>query len=106
MAGITCFVPVAGLSELALFGVLALACGLLGWKVYGAKSRDDAASDLHDLSREWIGRTVQLAAPIENGIGQARFGDSVWRVAGADAPAGASVRVTGIDGTTLLVEPL
>jgi membrane protein implicated in regulation of membrane protease activity len=46
-----------------------------------------------------------LEAPIENGFGKVRVGDSLWRVKGNDAASGARVRVTGVDGVVLVVEP-
>ena len=38
------------------------------------------------------------------GEGRVRVDDSFWRVTGPDAPAGASVRVVRVEGTTLVVE--
>ena len=49
---------------------------------------------------------TQLVSAIENGIGQAEFGDSIWRVTGPDMPAGADVVVRGMEGATLIVTPL
>jgi membrane protein implicated in regulation of membrane protease activity len=45
-----------------------------------------------------------LDQPISGGEGRVRVGDSFWRVTGADAPAGAAVRVVRLDGATLVVE--
>ncbi len=90
--------------ELALFGALALASAMAGRMVYGRRAVNDAAQDLHDLSRTLQGQVVLLATAIENGSGQARVGDSVWRVNGPDLPAGARVRILSVDGATLVVE--
>jgi membrane protein implicated in regulation of membrane protease activity len=43
---------------------------------------------------------------IENGSGRVKLGDSEWLVHGPDVAAGDRVRVSGVDGATLLVEPL
>jgi hypothetical protein len=106
MALLASFVTLSTFAELTIFGVLALAFGIVGWKVYGARrSGNDAARDLHDPAVTFIGRELVLFAAIENGAGQVKVGDSVWRVTGPELPAGARVRVKGLDGATLEVEP-
>ena len=42
-----------------------------------------------------VGREFTLIEAIVDGEGKAKVLDTVWRVAGANAPAGARVRVTG-----------
>ena len=50
---------------------------------------------------------MSLIAPMVNGRGRVRLGDSVWTVSGADdLPAGRTVEVTGVDGTVLQVRAL
>lgn len=105
MALIAALTTLSPAAELALFGVLSLACGALGWVVYGRRAVDDAAQDLHDPARTLLGQVVIIATPIENGNGQARIGDSVWRVSGPDMEAGAKARIRAVDGATLVVEP-
>lgn len=92
-------------TELIVFGVLALASGFVGWKVYGARVENDAARDLHDPAVTFVGRELFLSAAIENGVGQAKVDDTVWQVTGPELPAGTKVRVTGLDGSTLQVVP-
>ncbi|MEM0909133.1 MAG: NfeD family protein [Pseudomonadota bacterium] len=70
--------------------------------VRGAASRVDVVNRGGD---EMIGRELALAEPIVNGIGRALYGDGMWRVSGADQPAGTKVKVVGIDAATLVVEP-
>ena len=45
------------------------------------------------------------AEAIECGRGRIRVDDTLWCAEGVDTPAGANVRVTGVRGTVLLVEP-
>ena len=71
-------------------------------------ARRPIATDQPALNRrgeQYIGRTLVLSEPIENGIGKVRVDDTQWRVEGPDAPAGRRVRVTGVDGAVLKVEP-
>lgn len=105
MAGVNALVTLGSATELLVFGVLALICGLIGWRVYGARVENDAARDLHDPAVTMVGRILTLSAPIAEGVGQARMDDTVWRVSGPDLPAGAKVRVKALDGATLLVDP-
>jgi membrane protein implicated in regulation of membrane protease activity len=55
--------------------------------------------------KSMIGAVYPLESAIVNGAGSVRIGDSVWRVTGADLSAGTKVKVTGVDGSTLTVEP-
>ena len=105
MAGVNTLVTLGAATELMVFGVLALICGFIGWRVYGARVENDAARDLHDPAVTMVGRILTLSAPIAEGVGQARMDDTVWRVSGPDLPAGAKVRVKALDGATLLVDP-
>ena len=59
---------------------------------------------LNRRGEQYIGRTFTLTEPILNNTGKIRVDDSTWRVKGADLPAGARVRVTGVDGVILKVE--
>lgn len=106
MAGLSTLVTLSAGVELAVFGVLGLVCGLAGWRIYGARVENDAARDLHDPALTFVGRVFTLATPIENGFGQVRVDDTVWRVSGPALPAGTAVRVKMLDGSTLVVEPL
>lgn len=104
MAGVSAVVALSLGVEITVFAVLALAFGFVGWRVYGARSKDDAARDLHDLSGGMVGREFLLATAIVDGVGQVKVADSVWRATGPDLAMGEKVRVTGVDGSTLVVE--
>ena len=51
-----------------------------------------------------VGRTFTLEKPIVDGHGTVRIDDSVWRITGADVPAGRRVKVVRVEGTALKVE--
>ena len=99
------FIPMGWQIEALIFAVLAVA-SVVFWRSYLKKngSKDDPASKLNRRGDQMIGRTAVLSEPIQNGRGKARIDDSVWRVEGADLPAGTQVKVTGIDGAILKVE--
>jgi len=106
MAALSSFIAFSIAGELAVFGVLALLCGLVGWRMYRARVENDAARDLHDPAITFVGRVFTLAVPIENGTGHVRVDDTIWRVSGPALPVGAEVRVKALDGSTLIVEPV
>jgi inner membrane protein len=87
------------------FAGLSVASVLLGRTIAGR--RDEGSADRPTLNRRahaLVGRVFTLDAPILEGSGRVRVDDSSWRVSGPDAPAGTSVRVVGVEGTTLMVE--
>jgi hypothetical protein len=92
-------------ASLLMFAGLALVFVLIGRKLYGGRSPSSGAV-LNDRARSLIGRSATLDAPIGPDPGRIRLDDAPWRVAGPDLPAGARVRVTGVDpdGMTLRVE--
>jgi hypothetical protein len=51
-----------------------------------------------------VGRLFTLEKPIVGGIGTVSVDDTVWRVTGADTPAGSRIKVTRVDGATIHVE--
>ena len=61
--------------------------------------------NLNRRGEEYVGRTFTLDQAIVDGIGRLKVGDTVWRAAGPELPAGTRVRVTATDGATLRVEP-
>ena len=50
-----------------------------------------------------VGRVFTLEKPIIDGSGTVRIDDTIWRVAGPDAPAGSRVRIVQADGASLTV---
>lgn len=68
---------------------------------------ENAESDEPDLNirgAQYLGRTVIVAAQIKDGRGKVRVGDTLWPAQGEDIPVGARVKVTGVNGTVLVVE--
>ncbi|MFC4454019.1 NfeD family protein [Deinococcus sonorensis] len=91
--------------QLLLFGALSVVSILVGRRVLARLPHSAEADQLNRGAARLIGRTVVLTEPIRHGQGRARVGDGVWPVQGADAPAGSTVRIVAVQGTTLLVRP-
>lgn len=92
-------------AQVLLFIVFALAAVLIGYRL---RPKADKASDRPFLNRRaeaLVGRVFTLDEPISGGSGRVRVDDTVWRIEGADTPAGSRVVVDRIDGATLHVRP-
>lgn len=98
-------VPLGWVAELVLFAALCLVAVLAGLRMSRARTKEVEGLQLNDRLEGLRGQVFHLDTAISDGYGRIRIHDSVWRVRGPDLPAGAAVRVTGIDGATLIVEP-
>ena len=90
--------------QLLIFAVLSVG-SVIGWRAY--HKRHPTETDLPNLNRrgeQYVGRLITLDDPIVNRVGEIRLDDTSWKVAGQDLPAGARVRVVGVDGVVLQVE--
>lgn len=75
------------------------------WRQYRMRQLELASPTAdHRLGLKYIGQAIVLEQAIQNGLGQIRLGNREWVVRGPNLPAGAKVRVTGVDGTVLLVD--
>jgi membrane protein implicated in regulation of membrane protease activity len=91
--------------QLLAFAVLTVASAV-AWRAY--LRRRPIETDQPALNRrgeQYVGRVFNLDEAIVNGTGKIRVDDTTWKVEGADLPLDAKVRVTGVDGTVLTVEP-
>ena len=97
-------VPIAWQLQLVLFGVLSIGALALWryWKRDHPETSD--APRLNQRAAQYIGQLCTLSEPIVQGYGKARVGDGYWKVRGPDLAAGSAVRVTGVEGTVLIVE--
>ncbi|KQO65483.1 NfeD family protein [Methylobacterium sp. Leaf88] len=94
-------VPMPWQGQLLLFAVLSVA-----FAVVASRRNKDGPSALNQGAQGLVGRDYSLVAPIVAGEGRIRVNDTLWRVTGPDAPMGARVRVTGVEGTLLTVVPV
>ncbi|MGQ0455999.1 MAG: NfeD family protein [Hyphomicrobium sp.] len=95
--------PIAWQWQLIAFALIAIA------SVFWVRRSSDptvAKTDepvLNIRGAQYIGRKVIVADAIIGGRGKVRISDTVWAAEGEDAPVGATVQVTGVDGTVLVV---
>ena len=91
--------------QVLLFTVLSVSSALAGRRFLKRHPIESDHPLLNRRAAQYVGRTFRLAEGIDNGVGKLRVDDSIWKVRGSDCPAGTRVKVTGTDGTILLVEP-
>ncbi|CAM8649072.1 NfeD family protein [Sphingobium sp.] len=96
--------PIALPLQFLLFAALSIAAVYAGRRWYVDNPVASTDPLLNDRTARLIGQIVTVVEPIVGGEGRVRVGDSVWTATGADADAGARVRVVGADGTMLRVE--
>ena len=59
-----------------------------------------------NLPDRLVGSQGTVEDPLTAGRGKIRLGDSVWLARGPDLDKGRPVRVSAVDGTVLIVEPI
>ncbi|MBN2752795.1 MAG: NfeD family protein [Rhodospirillaceae bacterium] len=91
-------------AQLLMFSVLGLVSLAAGRQLWRHRPGSTPHPTLNRRGTELIGRECLLERPIENGRGRVHLGDTLWLVSGPDLPVGTVVRVTGVDGTALMVE--
>ncbi len=90
--------------QLLTFAVFAVAAVPLWRRVARSNSTVSRSNPfLNKRTEALIGRVFTLEKPIIDGTGTVRIDDTIWRVAGPDAPAGSRVKIVQADGASLTV---
>jgi membrane protein implicated in regulation of membrane protease activity len=92
-------------AQLALFVLYALVAVMLGRRFYANRTADSTDPLLNDRAGRLVGKVVSVVSDVDDHNGRVRVGDSEWSARGGPAAAGERVRITGIDGNCLTVEP-
>jgi len=91
-------------AQLLMFAVFALAAVPLWRRLALSNNRASQSNPfLNRRTAALVGREFTLEKPIIDGSGTVRIDDTIWRVAGPDAPAGSRVKVVRVDGANLTV---
>lgn len=91
--------------QLALFALYSIIAVTVGRRVYANQHGDSGDPLLNDRSARLVGKVVTVVADVDEHGGRVRVGDSEWSARGGPAAAGERVRISGVDGNCLLVEP-
>src|ERR1700712_2434236 len=90
--------------QILMFAIFAAAAVPLWRRVARQHGRVSESNPfLNKRSESLVGRVFTLEKPIVDGAGTVRIDDTIWRVAGPDAPAGSRVRIVHADGARLTV---
>jgi membrane protein implicated in regulation of membrane protease activity len=92
-------------SQLALFALYAFIAVLVGRRAYAARGTASTDPLLNDPARRLVGKVVTVVVAVDDHDGRVRVGDGEWSARGGPAAAGERVRVTGVEGNCLKVEP-
>lgn len=97
--------PPVGL-QLVIFAVLAFGSVYVGRFIMRRNPGTSTDPLLNNRAARLVGEIGTVMDPIANGSGRVQVADSPWPAVGPDAPLGAKVRIVGVEGTRLRVEPL
>ncbi|MBL8584323.1 MAG: NfeD family protein [Rhizobiaceae bacterium] len=89
--------------QVLVFLALSIVSVVIGRRIINQRDESDQPL-LNRRADQLVGRTATLTEPIRDGYGRMRIGDTVWRIAGPDVPAGTKVRVVRGNDTELVVE--
>jgi membrane protein implicated in regulation of membrane protease activity len=89
--------------QLLMFAAFATAAVPLWRRLARQKPGENKSPFLNKRADALVGRVFTLDKPIIDGAGTVRIDDTIWRVAGPDAPAGSRVKVVQADGASLTV---
>jgi inner membrane protein len=90
--------------QFLLFSVLSVASIVASRRFLKRHPIETDHPDLNRRGHQYIGRSYTIAEPIRDGRGRLHVDDTMWKIVGPDLPAGSRIRVTGVDGSMLLVE--
>ena len=92
-------------AQLTLFALYAIVAVMIGRRMYANAATDSSDPLLNDRSARLVGKSVTVIEAVDEHSGRVRVGDSEWSARGGPGRPGERVRITGVDGNCLLVEP-
>jgi membrane protein implicated in regulation of membrane protease activity len=90
--------------QFALFALYAVIAVMAGRRFYANRPLSNPL--LNDPAARLVGKVVTVVATVDEHVGRVRVGDGEWSARGGPAAVGDRVRITGIDGNCLNVEPV
>ena len=100
-------VPTLGMPWLVLlFAGLSMVSVFIGRNYLRSNPVEEADPGMNDRGARSVGEVVVVSEVIADGRGRVKLGDSEWIAKGPDAEPGTRMKVTGHEGTALVVEHL
>lgn len=100
------FPSIAWQYQALLFCFMVISANIFIWQYAKRRPKTSSHNHLNQKDKQFLGKTYSLQEPIVNGRGKIKIGDTVWLVSGPDQNKGSVVRVIGMNGTILDVQPL
>jgi membrane protein implicated in regulation of membrane protease activity len=91
--------------QLALFALYSIIAVMVGRRFYNVRGIESSDPHLNDRAARMVGRSVIVVTAVDEHSGRVRVGDSEWSARGGPAEPGERVRITGVEGNCLIVEP-
>jgi len=92
--------------QLVLFAVYSVLAVMAGKRWYAQPHGGDQDLGLNEPARRLIGKTVAVVSAVDEHGGRVRVGDGEWNARGGPAEPGERVKVTGVEGNCVIVEPV
>ena len=89
--------------QLITYGVFSMATVFIIRRYFKSDAKESDQPNLNVRGQQYIGRTYVVEEAIQGGRGRIRVADTLWTAEGDDAPIGAKVTVTKVNGTVLVV---
>ena len=93
-------------AQIVYFAFLSLIIAFSAKRFLGERPIESSDPLMNRRGARLVGETAVVVQAIEHGSGRVKLGDSEWIAHGPNVAVGERVRVSGSDGTILLVEPL
>ncbi len=106
VGGLAFLLPIGVPLQILLFAVLAMIALYVGKRYLRDNPVESADPAMNKRGLRMAGEVATVTQAIADGKGRVHHGDTEWIARGPDAPVGAKVRITGANGSELLVEPL
>ena len=92
--------------QFIIFATASIIAILVGRTFFNRKSANTDDPTLSQLESELTGKIYTVEKAIINGSGRVQVGESTWKAQGPDCAEGSSVKVVGVKGAVLVVEPV
>lgn len=100
----TLLLPLPVAIQFLVFALTAFGAVYAGRRYLSKHPIVSADPKLNDRGARLIGAIVTAIEPVDSAHGRVKVGDGVWSARGAMAAVGDRLRVTGSDGSVLIVE--
>ena len=92
--------------QFLVFSVLSVSSIILSRRYLVGRQTQSDQPNLNRRAEQYVGRVFTLSEAIEQGEGKVKVDDSHWKVSGPSMKKGSEVRVTSVQGSIFLVEPV